>query len=353
MGVSLIQDTVCRLSRVITRTHYKRLTLSFIYRKPPARSHACVFATPAPFSGSQAARDTYATGEGFSTDIWLLGGYQQNASSGGLRNDLWRLDTSTLTWSSPTHFGDVPSPRRDAAVAVTSMSRSGSGRVFVHGGCAGDGEPLACLFSLDLGTLMWTRLPPGDDILASDPFESMRRDLPIEPEFGVAAEIAAVLAQKADQEDGTVARPMTSYPSARSRHAATVIGSSLVVHGGRAPAIGDASRFSKYANDQHVYVLCLETMSWRAPRVISTKQFPSPPTNRSVGHGLFPHIAGVVFVGGGALATPPPVFLLELSAQRGKYFSITTFRLCDCPYETDTFGFYRISRAKDSSRRGA
>ena len=42
-----------------------------------------------------------------------------------------------------------------------------------------------------------------------------------------------------------------------------------------------------------------------------------------------------------------------LITRTGTYFPITTFRLCDCPYETDTFGFYRISRAKDSSRRGA
>ena len=290
---------------------------------PPARSHACVFATPPPFSGSKAEFDSYSTGDGPPTDIFLLGGYRSGASSGGLRNDLWRLDTATLTWSSTDHSGDVPSPRRDAAFCVTSVSASGAGKVFLHGGCAADGEPLADLYGLDISTLHWTRLPPGDEILASDPRDANKRGVNAEPEYGVAAEIAQVLAAKADADEanGGLSRPRTSYPSARSRHAITVIGSSLVVHGGRSPAVGEQSRFAKYVNDGAVYVLCLETMSWRVPRVVTSPEFPSPPTNRSVGHLLFPHPSGVVCVGGGAngggvLASPPPVFLLELTAQR-------------------------------------
>ena len=60
-------------------------------------------------------------------------------NAGALRNDLWRLDTSTFCWSCPETIGDVPGPRRDAAVAVTPVSRSGLGRVFLHGGAAADG----------------------------------------------------------------------------------------------------------------------------------------------------------------------------------------------------------------------
>ena len=33
----------------------------------------------------------------------------------------------------------------------------------------------------------------------------------------------------------------------------------------------------------------------------------------------------------------------------GTYFPITTFRLCDCPYETDTFGFYNQARSPRAS----
>jgi hypothetical protein len=113
-----------------------------------------------------------------------------------LRNDLWRLDTSTFVWSCPEAIGDVPGPRRDAAVAVTPVSRSGLGRVFLHGGAAADGEPLADLYALDLGSLSWTRLPPGDQVLASDPYEAARRDpegFKLEPEFVVALEMAEAL----------------------------------------------------------------------------------------------------------------------------------------------------------------
>ena len=37
--------------------------------------------------------------------------------------------------------------------------------------------------------------------------------------------------------------------------------------------------------------------------------------------------------------------LKETASGIGAYFPITTFRLPDCPYETDTFGFYRISES--------
>ena len=329
---------------------------------PPARSHACAFATPPPFAGSEAARDAYETGASVRTDVYVLGGYAGRVdrrdddetfskNAGALRNDLWRLDTSTFCWSCPEAIGDVPSPRRDAAVAVTPVSRSGLGRVFLHGGAAADGEPLADFYALDLGSLAWTRLPPGDQVLASDPYEAARRDpedFALEPEFVVALEIADALEERKQQErkkqkskaknddaeaeaaraaDADAASPTprrarTSYPSARSRHAASVVGSTLVVHGGRAPAPGGgADRSRPFEFDPAVYTLCLETMSWRSPRVAADADHPAPPADRCVGHGLFAHPGGMVLVGGGAagggvLATPPPVFLLELPAQR-------------------------------------
>ena len=322
---------------------------------PPARSHACAFATPPPFAGSEAARDAYETGASVRTDVYVLGGYAGRVdrrdddetfskNAGALRNDLWRLDTSTFCWSCPEAIGDVPSPRRDAAVAVTPVSRSGLGRVFLHGGAAADGEPLADFYALDLGSLAWTRLPPGDQVLASDPYEAARRDpedFALEPEFVVALEIADALEERKQQErkkrggeedaaraaDADAASPTprrarTSYPSARSRHAASVVGSTLVVHGGRAPAPGGgADRSRPFEFDPAVYTLCLETMSWRSPRVAADADHPAPPADRCVGHGLFAHPGGTVLVGGGAagggvLATPPPVFLLEMPAQR-------------------------------------
>ena len=340
---------------------------------PPARSHACAFATPPPFAGSEAARDAYETGASVRTDVYVLGGYAGRVESslddstqtktktfrdaGALRNDLWRLDTSTFCWSCPETIGDVPGPRRDAAVAVTPVSRSGLGRVFLHGGAAADGEPLADFYALDLGSLAWTRLPPGDQVLASDPYEAARRDpedFALEPEFVVALEMADALEERKQQErkkqkraknkgkndaeatESSAARAAdadaderlpprrarTSYPSARSRHAASVVGSTLVVHGGRAPAPGGgADRSRPFEFDPAVYTLCLETMSWRSPRVAADAEHPAPPADRCVGHGLFAHPGGLVLVGGGAagggvLATPPPVFLLELPAQR-------------------------------------
>ena len=89
-----------------------------------------------------------------------MGGYRSGAEAGGVRNDLWRLDAATLTWSSPETFGDVPAPRRDAAIATTCASASGAGRVFVHGGRAADGEALADCHVLDIADMTWTRLPP-------------------------------------------------------------------------------------------------------------------------------------------------------------------------------------------------
>ena len=51
---------------------------------PPARSHACAFATPPPFAGSEAARDAYETGASVRTDVYVLGGY---AGRVGRRDD--------------------------------------------------------------------------------------------------------------------------------------------------------------------------------------------------------------------------------------------------------------------------
>ena len=168
-----------------------------------------------------------------------MGGYRSGAASGGLRNDLWRLDATTRTWSNPEMFGDVPPPRRDAAIAVTSVSSSGVGRVFVHGGCAADGEALADAYTLDVATLEWARLPPdepGGGGQFDDSFEAT-------PEYGVAAEMA-LLAEKARAETldpkpsqerplNAASRPaLVAHPGARSRHAACVVGGSLVVHGG-------------------------------------------------------------------------------------------------------------------------
>ena len=199
---------------------------------PPKRSHASAFATPLPFVGSPAA-------SAHAADVWVMGGYRSGAASGGLRNDLWRLDATTLTWSNPEMFGDVPPPRRDAAIAVTSVSSSGVGRVFVHGGCAADGEALADAYTLDVATLERARLPPdepGGGGQFDDSFEAT-------PEYGVAAEMA-LLAEKARAETldpkpsqerplNAASRPaLVAHPGARSRHAACVVGGSLVVHGG-------------------------------------------------------------------------------------------------------------------------
>jgi hypothetical protein len=100
------------------------------------------------------------------------------------------------------------------------------------------------------------------------------------------------------------------------------VGSTLVVHGGCAPAPGGgADRSHAFEFDPAVYSLCLETMSWRSAKIAADEYSPAPPADRCVGHGLFAHAAGLVVVGGGAafggvLATPPPVFLLEMPAQR-------------------------------------
>jgi len=63
-------------------------------------------------------------------------------------------------------FGDVPAPRRDAAAAVAVVAGPSSAAaaasaaaatcaaLFVHGGCAADGEPLADVFRLDISTLV-------------------------------------------------------------------------------------------------------------------------------------------------------------------------------------------------------
>ena len=248
-----------------------------------------------------------------------MGGYRSGAASGGLRNDLWRLDATTLTWSNPEMFGDVPPPRRDAAIAVTSVSSSGVGRVFVHGGCAADGEALADAYTLDVATLEWARLPPdepGGGGQFDDSFEAT-------PEYGVAAEMA-LLAEKARAETldpkPSQERPLTrrrpalvAHPGARSRHAACVVGGSLVVHGGA------GRRGSVAVSAAFVHVLDLETMAWRLQRAAPEKASRAALDAHTQGHLLFPHAAGVMLVGNGSeklLAKAPPLFLLELAGAR-------------------------------------
>lgn len=280
---------------------------------PPKRSHASAFATPPPFVGSPAA-------SAHAADVWVMGGYRSGAASGGLRNDLWRLDATTLTWSNPEMFGDVPPPRRDAAIAVTSVSSSGVGRVFVHGGCAADGEALADAYTLDVATLEWARLPPdepGGGGQFDDSFEAT-------PEYGVAAEMA-LLAEKARAETldpkpsqerplNAASRPaLVAHPGARSRHAACVVGGSLVVHGGA------GRRGSGAVSAAFVHVLDLETMAWRLQRAAPEKASRAALDAHAQGHLLFPHAAGVMLVGNGSeklLAKAPPLFLLELAGAR-------------------------------------
>ena len=287
---------------------------------PPARSHACAFATPPPFAGSEAARDAYETGASVRTDVYVLGGYAGRVgrrdddetfskNAGALRNDLWRLDTSTFCWSCPEAIGDVPSPRRDAAVAVTPVSRSGLGRVFLHGGAAADGEPLADFYALDLGSLAWTRLPPGDQVLASDPYEAARRDpedFALEPEFVVALEIADALEERKQQErkkrggEEDARAPPTQTPRRRRRRGARVV----VATRARARATPPrwwARRWSctadararagrrcgplrdRSSSTRRLYARCEETMSWRSPRVAADADHPAPPADRCVG----------------------------------------------------------------------
>ena len=278
---------------------------------PPRRSHATAFAAPTPLAGSPAASSSESR-----VDVYVMGGYRSGAEAGGLRNDLWRLDAATLTWSSPETFGDVPPPRRDAATATTCASASGAGRVFVHGGRAADGEALADCHVLDIADMTWTRLPPDD--YADDVVVGGRPDDAALPgKYGVAAEIAALGRdhnRDADARDANVHVRRVAYPSPRSHHAATVVGSTLLVHGGEGAA-DDAPR-----------ALDLETMSWRALRVAGDDDAaktrgasPRPPAGRCAGHAMFPHVAGVVLVCGGASGTTlsaPPAYLLELPAAR-------------------------------------
>ena len=275
---------------------------------PPRRSHAAAFAAPTPLAGSPAASSSETR-----VDVYVMGGYRSGAEAGGVRNDLWRLDAATLTWSSPETFGDVPAPRRDAAIATTCASASGAGRVFVHGGRAADGEALADCHVLDIADMTWTRLPPDAyadaDVVGGRPGDG---DF-FAGKYGVAAEMAA-LDSRADA-GAPRAFPRLAHPSPRSHHAATVVGSTLLVHGGDAFGADDAPR-----------ALDLETMSWRALRVAGDDEagktrgaHPRPPANRCFGHAMFPHVSGVVLVCGGASGTTlaaPPAYVLELPGAR-------------------------------------
>ena len=273
---------------------------------PPRRSHATAFAAPTPLAGSPAASSSETR-----VDVYVLGGYRSGAEAGGVRNDLWRLDAATLTWSSPETFGDVPAPRRDAAIATTCASASGAGRVFVHGGRAADGEALADCHVLDIAEMTWTRLPPDAyadaDVVGGRPGDG---DF-LAGKYGVAAEMAALGRDVSSPR----AFPRLAHPSPRSHHAATVVGSTLLVHGGDAFGADDAPR-----------ALDLETMSWRALRVAGDDEagktrgaHPRPPANRCFGHAMFPHVSGVVLVCGGASGTTlaaPPAYVLELPGAR-------------------------------------
>lgn len=308
---------------------------------PPLRSHALAFATPmlSMESAVRALRAPATRGEEEDracacTDIYVMGGYRSGSgaasSAGGLRNDLWRLDAATLCWSSPEMFGDVPPPRRDAAAAVAapiftdgaaggsigSSGRSGGGgegqgHVLVHGGCASDGEPLSDVYSLDLASLSWTRLPPDSSALRDSPSTSSSSAGLDDNGYGVTAKIVTT-----HEASG---RPVACFPRARSRHAATVVGGVLLIHGGRSGVDGRAP-------DHMVYALDLETLTWRCLRTGAGAS--PPPASRCAGHAMFAHRAGVLLVGAGVsdpsrrgrndltAPTPPPVYLLEMPAAR-------------------------------------
>ena len=244
-------------------------------------------------------------------------------NAGALRNDLWRLDTSTFCWSCPEAIGDVPSPRRDAAVAVTPVSRSGLGRVFLHGGAAADGEPLADFYALDLGSLAWTRLPPGDQVLASDPYEAAggtRRTSRSSPSswwrwrLRTRSKRGSSRRGRSGEERKTRRAPPTQTPRRRRR------GARVRPTRARARATPPrwwARRWSCTAACARAGRRCgpLETVRVRpggvhavpgnhagARRASPPTRTPAPPADRRVGHGLFAHPGGTVLVGGGAAA---------------------------------------------------
>lgn len=274
---------------------------------PPPRSHSMAFSTPPPFASSPAAQDAPRA------DVYIFGGYRSGATHGGLRNDLWRLDLATMHWSNPEQFGDVPAPRRDAAVAVSFVSSSGTGRAFVHGGCAADGEPLTDAYSFDIATNEWSRLPPDEtDFDVVDRQGDGGDDEAEIAAFGVAAEIANL------NRSGGLS-PATRFPSARSHHALAVVGGSLIVHGGRVSNPGNGRRYRQ--PDHSAHALNLETLTWRCLRTGGSTNAP-PPAGRSSNHAIFAHRTGVIFVGSGATnaavrdGTAPPVYALEIAAAR-------------------------------------
>ncbi|PRW58177.1 nitrile-specifier 5-like [Chlorella sorokiniana] len=112
-----------------------------------------VHGTPPPLRNAHAAA---AVG----TELYIFGGRCGIEIGEAALNDLYKLDTTTATWSIVEPVGETRPPKRSYAAAT-----SAGGKLYVFGGCGeGSSGRLNDLWQFDPATNRWRQLPSSDAI---------------------------------------------------------------------------------------------------------------------------------------------------------------------------------------------
>jgi hypothetical protein len=86
--------------------------------------------------------------------VYIFGGRAGITMQEAAMNDMWKLDTSSLTWSKVEASGGSSPPEKRSFHRMVAVNRS----LYVFGGCSADHGRLADLHRFDLDTQTWHNL---------------------------------------------------------------------------------------------------------------------------------------------------------------------------------------------------